>query len=458
MGHIQAIFAVGTLCLVTVACGASSTSKVAFDGVDAKAAEMLKGLSPEDLETGWAPPPDQSNQYADDERAAELGQRWFFDKGFSGQLLDADNDGDPETTLGKQGETGRVACSGCHLPEAGFSDTRSRGRQISLGTAWGKRRTPSLLDIGHARLIMWDGRHDALYNQVFGPIEADFEMNSSRLFVAQRIWLEYRAEYEEIFGPLPDFADTERFPRLSAKETGCQRSVSMGQPRCRGMPGDKAEYDGLSASDQREVTRVVVNFGKAIGAYERKLSCGSSRFDAWAHGEPDALSDAEKRGAELFVGRGQCVKCHSGPLMSDQRFHNVGLIPAVVAVAFIDLDDRGAEEGLTAALTDPLNVRGIYSDGDDGRLPKKVTPEMAGAFRTPTLRCVSQRPTFMHTGQVSSLKATVQHFNRPPGGSLIGRSEVSALGLSDSEIEDLVAFLVSLDGPGPDKALKREPR
>src|SRR6187431_318602 len=258
---------------------------------------------------------------------------------------------------------------------------------------------------------MWDGRHDTLYNQVFGPIESPLEMNSSRLYVAQQIFALYRTEYETIFGALPDFSDAARFPPLSASATGCTPSTFAPTTTCNGtthgQPGDGAEYDTLAVADQQAVTQVVVNVGKAIGAYERLLPCGPGRFDQWMGGDADALTASEQRGAQLFAGRGKCASCHSGPFLSDQKFHNVGLKPTVVAVIVLDQDDHGAAKGLSAAIADPLNVRGPFSDGDDGRLPTAVEGSMSGAFRTPTLRCVKQRPTFMHTGQLGTLDQVV---------------------------------------------------
>ncbi|MBL8740463.1 MAG: cytochrome-c peroxidase, partial [Myxococcales bacterium] len=150
-----------------------------------------------------APPLDVSNRYADDPAAAALGQRFFFDTGFSGALLDPDNDGNTPQALGEVGDTGRVGCVSCHVPDAAFVDNRSTRQQVSLAAGWGVRRTKSLLDIGQARILMWDGRRDALYNQPFQPIETATEMNSSRLFVAQEIHRRYRAEYEAVFGPIP---------------------------------------------------------------------------------------------------------------------------------------------------------------------------------------------------------------------------------------------------------------
>src|SRR5690242_6850068 len=177
------------------------------------------------------------------------------------------------------------------------------------------------------------------------------------------------------------------------------------------------------------------------------------------HGDVAALSASEQRGAGLFVGQRKdgrmvegCDRCHSGPYLSDQRFHNVGLKPTGVGIAasFYDLDDHGARDGLTGALADPLNVRGIYSDGDDARLPSAVTDAMDGAFRTPTLRCVGLRPTFMHNGQLASLADVVAFFDR--GGDHSGYhgvNELQPLGLVEQERTDLVAFLRALDGPGP---------
>ena len=90
--------------------------------------KLLLALSPEKLP---APPPDITNAHLDDPRTAVLGKKFFFDTRFSGPLLDETNNGEPGT-LGKQGETGKVACVSCHLPQSQFSDTRSSRGQISL--------------------------------------------------------------------------------------------------------------------------------------------------------------------------------------------------------------------------------------------------------------------------------------------------------------------------------------
>jgi cytochrome c peroxidase len=415
---------------------------------------LIATLAPESLPP---PPPDASNFWADDPLAASFGQVIFFDPLFSGRLLDGDNDGG-ESALGHEGETGKVACSGCHVPEAGFLDDRSLGGQISLAAGWVLRRTPSLLDVGQGTLLAWGGRRDAFHNQIFGPIESPLEMNSSRLFFALEIFRRHRSAYEALFGAMPPLDDAARFPQMTAETNGCRKIDVRGTLECHGNPGDGAEYDGMAPADQEAVTRVVAQVGKALGAYQRLLSCGPGRFDAWAHGDAAAMSAAEQRGLALFIGKGQCVGCHAGPYLSDQAFHNIGLMPEKVAVVFIDDGDRGAGADLPAALADPLNVKGIYSDGDDGRLPPSVSPAMEGAFKTPSLRCVDRRPSFFHTGHAKTLDAVVEHFDE--GGDEFGypgTSEITPLGLTPSERADLVAFLETLGGAGPDPSLLAAP-
>lgn len=402
-------------------------------------------------------PPDVTNAFADDPAVARFGQQLFFYPGFSGPLLESDNDGGPES-LGVRGETGRVSCAGCHLPLDGFVDTRSRGKQLSLASRWTERRTPSLLGVGHRKLLTWIGKSDTLFGQVFTVLENEREMNTSRLFVAQEVFRTFRTEYEALFGPLPPLDDTERFPELTPELAGCDPHAPREPAVCRGRPGDGGVYDGMSAEDQDAVTRVVVNVGKALGAYQRLLDCGAGRFDAWLDGDEKALSASEQRGALLFVGKAQCVDCHGGPQLSDFGFHNVGLEPGVVAVAFRERDAPGAYAGLAEALESPLNSRGPYSDGDDDRLPEEIPEDLLGAHATPSLRCVSLRPTFMHTGQISSLEGVVDFFDR--GGNhmgYLGRKEIEPLGLTERERADLVAFLRALDGPGPSSELLHPP-
>jgi cytochrome c peroxidase len=402
------------------------------------------------------PPTDPSDRVADDVSARAWGQRLFFDPAFSGPLLESDNDGSV-ATLGRMGESGRVSCAGCHIPDSGFVDTRSPHRQISLAAEWSRRRTPGLLEVAFAPLYSWDGRRDAIWNQAVGVMENMREFNSGRLFVAEQVFSRYRAEYEALFGPMPGLDDSGRFPPLTGSETGCQPGPG-GTPLCRGVPGDHADYDGMRPEDQQAVTAVTVNTAKTIEAYVRELRCGAARFDAWLDGDSSAMSRAEQRGAALFVGRGRCVPCHGGPRLTDDAFHNVGMAPRLVAVAFIDTDDHGALSGIAAALADPLSTSGPFSDGNRGVLPAAPSRSLDGAFRTPGLRCIARHPSYMHTAQMATLDAVVSFF--ASGGDSVGYpgvNELARLDLTVRERADLVAFLAALEGPGPDPSLRSPP-
>jgi cytochrome c peroxidase len=409
-------------------------------------------------------PADPSNRVADDPAARAFGQRLFFDPSLSGRLIEGDNDGGA-ASLGRMGEPGRVSCAGCHVPAGGFVDTRSPHRQISLAALWTRRRTPTLLEVAFAPLYNWDGARDSIWRQAIGVMESEAEFNSGRLFVAEQIFRHHRAEYEAIFGPLPAL-DAAPYPQLGPEDAGCVERVTTAGPvyDCRGKPGDGADHDALAAADPeaaRLVTEVTVNVAKALAAYVRQLRCGPGRFDAWLDGDEAALSRSEQRGAALFVGRAGCVACHSGPRLTDGGFHNVGLAPAPVAVAFVDANDRGAALGIALALVDPLNSRGAFSDGDRGTLPPAnapIDPALEGAFRTPTLRCAATQPSFMHTGQLTSLRQVIRFFDRGGDhGGYPGTSELRALDLSERERGDLEAFLGALVGAGPAPALRVPP-
>jgi len=403
---------------------------------------------------------DPSNRFASDAGARKLGQSLFFDRAFSGPLIEGDNDG-KGGTLGQSGDPGRVSCADCHVPATAFVDTRSPHGQISLAAQWTRRRAPTLLESGGLSLYDWDGRRDSIWGQAIGVMESDREFNSGRLFVAEQMFRLHRAEYEAVFGPMPALDDATRFPALTPDQAGCREVATRSGPTypCRGKPSDGADYDGMAPADQQAATVVMVNAGKAMAAYVALLRCGPGRFDAWLDGNDAALSPSEQRGAGLFAGKGKCVSCHAGPDFTDGAFHDVGLSPATVAVAFIDSGDNGAADGVAAALADPMNTAGPFSDGDRHALPAGVDPAMLGAFRTPTLRCIATQPSFMHTGQLRSLDEVVAFHDRggDPAGGYPGTNELSPLGLTAGECADIVAFLVALDGAGPPDSLRGPP-
>jgi len=385
-----------------------------------------------------AAPADPTNKWADHPGAAQLGQQFFFDARFSGPLA-IGSDGANGAT-GPRGASGTVSCASCHDPSKGGADVRSHGN-TSLGSAWTGRNAPSVLNAAYSPWQFWDGRRDSLWAQALGPVESGAEHNFTRLEVAHLIQNVYKPQYQELFGAMPDMSDTNRFP-------------------LRGKPGDPA-WDQMAPADQNAVNGVFAQFGKAIEAYERQLIDRDSPFDQYMAGDSTALPPAAIRGARLFVGRASCNECHTGPTFSDGKFHNTGVAqvgPAVPAV------DQGRLNGVPQVLADPFNGDGAYSDATSTELsglPSGAALEpLRGTFKTSRLRGVARTAPYMHTGTFATLRDVIVFYRDGGGtGGFVGTKDIAMqpLLLSDQDVDDLVAFLESLNGAPLPQALSIAP-
>ena len=200
--------------------------------------------------------------------------------------------------------------------------------------------------------------------------------------------------------------------------------------------------------------------GKAIEAYERQLVPGPSRFDRYVErltsgddpGGAQLLDADEIAGLRLFVdpGRTQCLRCHNGPLLTNQSFHDVasGLGNGV--------PDLGRFLGIQSLLLDPFNCLGPYSDAPSGAcqelrfLARREIALEGGAFKTPTLRDLARTGPYFHDGRFESLEQVIAYYRNPPTSP---GSELTPLALSDLEARQLVAFLNAITGEeavGPD--------
>jgi len=285
--------------------------------------------------------------------------------------------------------------------------------------------------------LFWDGRADSLWAQALGPIENPREHGFTRTEVARVVSTQYRTFYDALFGALPDLSDHRRFP-LRASPNGTAR--------------DRAAWIAMRASDRQIVNRIFANSGKAIAAYERTLALLPTRFDRFVAGLIDAgpaapLSASEDAGLRLFVGKGRCTLCHSGPMFSNQGFANTGVPPRHGFPS-----DLGRLTGAKQAQSDPFNCRGAFSDARNAgcaELDFIVTgdPLLTRAYKVPSLRGAGQRAPYMHAGQFATLERVVVHYDRAPR-AVRGTSELKPLHLKPREQRDLITFLRTLDTPG----------
>jgi cytochrome c peroxidase len=379
-------------------------------------------------------PPNPTNRYADDPKAAGLGQMLFFDKSYSGPL--AVGDDGKNGALGAAGQSGRISCQSCHIG-ASQDDQRSRPNNVSLGADYLGRNALTLVNASHYRWTNWGGRFSAQWELPLAVAENGRNMNSDRLKITHTIFRKYRAEYEAVFGPLDPAigADPARFPP-SAK------------PKAGAAAPDGA-WEAMAAADRDKIDRVFVNYGKALEAYMRKLTSRDAPFDRYVAGDANAIGCVEKRGFKVFAGKAGCVRCHGGPHFTDNLFHNIGVPQRGERVPAMDLGRFGDVPGLVAS---PFNTDGPHSDDrGTGRLSGLTAmppEEMRGQFRTASLRNVALTAPYMHAGQLATLEDVVEYYDR--GGEAPSAGTKSALmtplGLTAAEKADLVAFLKTLTG------------
>jgi len=357
-------------------------------------------------------PVDPSNQYADDSGAAAFGQKLFFDTRFS--------------------SNGKVACATCHMPEKLFQD----GTPLAHGVGTTDRRTMTIIGTAYSPWFFWDGRKDSQWAQALGPMESPVEHGSNRTYYAHIIDQYYRAEYESIFGDMPEVS---HLPLLR----GSVQSAEVSAAR-----------EAMSTEDQENVTWIYVNMGKSIAAYERHLIPGESRFDQYVEAilnndnqtAKTILTSDEIAGLRLFIGKANCTNCHNGPLFTNNDFHNTG-VPTAEGLP----DDIGRAGGTQKVLADEFNCLSMYSDAepdDCAELRYMVTDghQLERQFKPPSLRNVAERGPYMHAGQFATLEEVLKHYNTAPPAPA-GHSELETLNLTEEQIAQIIDFLKTLDSP-----------
>lgn len=421
------------LALAATSCKPSPASSSATSLVDdhftPDQIERIETLSPLP-----EPPDDPTNEVSGDPDAAHFGQFLFYDERLSGD--------------------GSVSCASCHDPRHGFSVPTRLGH----GMETTPRHPPTLLNTAHQRWYDWDGKADSLWAQAVRPLENPDEHGTSRTAVVQLVYEtpELRRAYREVFGAMPEtLSNHERFPERARPVPGSKPS-----------PAQRA-WNDMSESDRRLVNRVFSNVLKAIAAYEEQLTTGPAPFDRYVAGlesrddtKLDALSPSAKRGLELFVDEAGCIRCHNGPNFSDETFHNLGL----GSRPWLRERDPGRYRGVELVQSSPFNATGPYSDAREGREADRIeflhrTSESRGQFKTPTLRNVELTAPYMHGGHFDTLEEVVRFYSALDEMPTIGHREemLKPLGLTDGEVDDLVAFLRSLTGDPPDPSLMRQP-
>jgi cytochrome c peroxidase len=329
---------------------------------------------------------DPTNRVSGKPAAIEFGTRLFFDQRLSGK--------------------GIVSCATCHVPERNWTDNLARG----VGMTEVDRNTPTLTNLRASRWYGWDGAADSLWSQNLRPLLDARELAATPGHVAQLI--------------------------RSDEQLTCRYRKAFGAP----PPADDEA--------------LVVNVGKALAAFLETLVSGRTPFDNFrdvlARGKaPSAgtYSEPAQRGLKIFIGKGGCTHCHTGPNFTSGEFFSTGLS----RFAPLGKPDPGRPDGIRKVLESRFNLLGAYND-DATRQSAAHTRAVGlektavGEFKVPSLRNLVLTAPYGRDGRVETLAEVVRHYSELDPIRLHAKDGKPAtpLKLSAREQTDLVVFLESL--------------
>jgi len=297
-----------------------------------------------------------------------------------------------DTRLSKDGT---VACATCHDVTRGFTDQRKTSEGI--GGALGQRNSPTTMNAFLMNPQFLDGRAPSLEEQAKLPIINPIEMgmpNAHAAIDAIKDDPEYQKMFKAAYANRPNFEDLAR----------------------------------------------------AIATFERTMVFLDSPYDEFVAGNASAISAEAQLGLMLFHGA-RCISCHqlgaARPLGTDNGFHNIGVSAhhenfEALAREALDKLDKG--DGMH--VIDQLAIQTKFTEL--GRF--LVTGDRAdiGAFKTSQLRNVGVTGPYMHDGSMQTLWDVMDHYNKGGEPNPYLHPGMVPLGLSEDEIDAIVAFLFTL--------------
>jgi len=329
-----------------------------------------------------------------------------------------------ETALGVDAKyenaIGTFSCATCHHAAAGFQANRVQGigdGGSGFGIAGEGRepsaeypldsldvqsiRTPTAMNGAYQKIMLWNGQ--------FGATGMN-EGTEDQWPMLSPIW-------NNQFGH--EGLETQAIAGLTVHRMNCTPEMADQLP----------EYGAMfdqAFPDVPEDLRMSIRFaGLAIGAYERTILSNQAPWQDWLRGNENALTDSEKRGAELFFNKANCYSCHNGPSLANMQFDAIGMNdlngPGIYGTDGADVTNRGRG--------------GFTGNADDDY-----------KFKVPQLYNLKDSPFYGHGGNFTDLRSLVEYKNNAvPQNNLVPDAQLSEhfvpLELTDQEITDLVKFL-----------------
>lgn len=293
---------------------------------------------------------------------------------------------------------GTVSCATCHDPAKAYTDNNPVA--IGVNGKRGTRNAPSILNAVFSERLFWDGREISLEDQAKQPLINPLEMGMK----------DYASVVARVKAD-PDYM--RRFKQVFGKE-------------------------GIT----------IDTIAKAIAAFERTRLSGNSPFDHFIAGDKKALTEAQKRGWELFQGKAKCIACHvftpSSPFFTDFKFYNTGVMATQKNSFGPDRQSQSPsnnEEQKERNLNLLAHTEGL---SELGRYNVTKQNKDIGAFKTPTLRDVELTAPYMHNGSEKTLLDVAKFYNRGGEANPNLDERIQPLKLTDEEMNNLVEFMRSL--------------
>ncbi|MCU0624192.1 MAG: hypothetical protein MUF53_10060, partial [Gemmatimonadaceae bacterium] len=285
---------------------------------------------------------------------------------------------------------GRRSCASCHVPALAFTDGLARSAPLP-GAAGPLRNAPTLINAGLQAAQFADARAASLEDQVFDVVHNVDEMRGSLEEAARR------------------------------------------------YAGDRAVAGRFRAAFAGTSDTVVSATGirRAIAAYIRSLEALDAPFDRYMRGDTAAMDAAQRRGANLYLGKAKCGTCHFLPLTN-------GTVPPTFAKAELEVVGVPASAVWQRARVDP----------DEGKGARTKIPLHRFAFKTPGIRNITKTAPYMHNGVYRTLDEVIR-FYEVGGGAGLGIAlehqtlPPDRLELTTAERRDLAAFLQALTDTTP---------
>ncbi|MDP6969560.1 MAG: cytochrome c peroxidase [Gammaproteobacteria bacterium] len=393
--------------------------------------------------------PHDSDFHVFSEQQAQLGQLLFYDPLLSGNR--------------------NISCGTCHNHDLGSADGLALGigeggiglgpeRSAGEGSARVLKRiprnAPGLWNVGAKEYLSFflDGRvsHAPFYNNHFNTPAQEWLPEGLNSLLAVQALFPLTSQFEMAGDPGENQVGGAVYDRIDAVWPILAKRVRI-------IPEYGEMFVNAFADVDTPEQVTIAHIANAIAAFEAlEWRSTDSPFDAYLNGQDDALTQGQMRGMALFYGAAGCDRCHTGPLLTDHKFHALGL----------------PQFGPGRTRQWDMVIR------DVGRMAASDRLEDAYRFRTPSLKNVALTAPYGHNGAYATLEGIVRHHLDPQAGFASWRPEmvnlpeapwlqktdflsledwrerqrvsskldIQPLQLRDDQVADLIAFLNALTG------------